>query len=74
MVDFRKCEICGRPLEGPEGEQREVEHRRLDPAAEAVLQREIPRNLPEDAVCGACLRDYRRRIGRGDEPPGRPGS
>ena len=74
MVDFRKCEICGRPLEGPEGEQREVAHRRLDPAAEAERQRAIPRTLPEDAVCGACLRDYRRRIGRGDEPPGRPGS
>ena len=72
MIDFRKCEICGRPLEGPEGDQREVEHRRLEPAAEAVLQREIPGDLPEGAVCEACLRDYRRRIGYGEEPPRRP--
>lgn len=62
-MDFRKCEICGRPLEGPEGEQYEVEHRRVDPAAGAALQREMPHDLPSEAVCDDCLRAYRREIG-----------
>jgi hypothetical protein len=74
VIDFRKCEICGRPLEGPEGELREVEHRRLDPAEDAVLQRDVPEDLPEGSVCDACLRDYRRRIGGGEGPGRRPGA
>jgi hypothetical protein len=64
MVNFRKCEICGRVLEGPEAEQQAVENRRFDPAAGAVLQREVPRDLPPDSVCDECLEAYRREIGR----------
>jgi hypothetical protein len=64
MVNFRKCEICGRALEGPEGEQHVVENRRIDPAAGAALQRDVPRDLPPDSVCDDCLETYRRGIGR----------
>lgn len=64
MISFRKCEVCGRALEGPEAEQQVVEHRRFDPAAEAVLQREIPRDLPPEAVCAECLEEYRLATGR----------
>jgi hypothetical protein len=64
MVNFRKCAICGRALEGPEAGQQVVEHRRFDPAMGAHLQREIPRDLPPESVCDECLEAYRRGIGR----------
>ncbi len=64
MVNFRKCAICGRALEGPEAEQQVVQHRRFDPAAGAVLQRDMPRDLPPESVCDQCLEAYRREIGR----------
>jgi hypothetical protein len=63
VVNFRKCEICGGPLEGLEGEQHEVEHRRLEPAENAMLQREVPHDLPYEAVCDDCLAEYRRETG-----------
>jgi hypothetical protein len=63
MVTFRKCELCGRALEGPEAGQEVVEHRGLDPAQDALLQREIPGDLPADSVCDECLAEYRRRLG-----------
>ena len=72
MVTFRKCEICGRALEGPEAEQQEVEHRRLEPAEGAVLQREVPHDLPSGSVCDECLSEYRRRTGTRDDPLDRP--
>jgi hypothetical protein len=64
MVSFRKCEICGRVLEGPEAEQQVVENRRFDAAAGAALQREVPRDLPSASVCGECLEAYRRETGK----------
>jgi hypothetical protein len=70
MIEFRKCEICGRPLEGPEAEQVQVDKRRLDPAAGAVLQRELPRDLDPDAVCDECIEEYRRRTGQADPTEG----
>jgi hypothetical protein len=63
MVNFRKCEICGRVLEGPEAEQQVVENRRFDAAAGAALQRQMPRDLPPGSVCDACLEAYRRETG-----------
>ena len=72
MVSFRKCDICGKPLEGPAAEQHVVENRPIDPAAGAVLQRETPRDLDSQDVCGDCLREYRKGIGRyppSEEPP-----
>ena len=66
VVSFRKCEICGRSLEGPASGQQEVEHRRIDPAAGAALQRQVPRDLPPEAVCEECLEAYRKLIGQPD--------
>jgi hypothetical protein len=72
VVSFRKCEICGRSLDGLEGEQHEVENRRVEPAENALLQREVPHDLPSEAVCDDCLAEYRRKTG---SPPAeeRPG-
>lgn len=72
MIDFRTCEICGRPLEGPEGEQQAVENRPFDAAAGAALQRDAPPDVTPDSVCQECLREYRREIGNvnpQEDPP-----
>jgi hypothetical protein len=73
MVTFRKCDICGKALGGPEAEQHEVENRRFDAAAGAVLQRETPRDLSSEAVCDECLEAYRRQIGQRDPSESPPG-